>query len=824
MQLSLNWLKDYVSIPRSLTPEDLGLKLTTHTVEIDSVEKQAEKYEKIVVGEILEIKKHPNADKLQLAVISVKKGESQEIVCGAPNIKPGQKVPVALLGAVLPNGMEIKSVEIRGIKSNGMLCAEDELGLGEDHAGILILNENAKLGQNLAEYLKLEDVIFEVDNKSITHRPDLWSHYGIGREIAAFLDIKMQKDYKDLKAENMKIKNENTKLDVKVEDQKLCPRYVGIVMDGIKIESSPKWLQERLIAVGLRPICNIVDITNYVMLELGQPMHAFDVAQIATNLDTNSHELKVGTECKIVVRRAKKGEILETLDGEKRKLDEEMLVIADSEKPVAIAGVMGGYNSEISDNTTSIIFESANFDFISIRKTSAKLGLRTDSSMRFEKALDPNLCETAIIRAVELVREICPGARVVSRVVDEKKFELNRGPINLSLGWVKKIIGQEIKDERIISILTSLGFDIERDGDGLKVTVPTWRATRDISIPEDLVEEIARIYGLDNLEPVMPKIQIMTPQKDELKEFIRKAKNVLTGPIKFCEVSNYSFVGEEQIKKIGLDYSGHIRLANPIAGHQTLLRQSLAPNLFNTIKFNQARYSEIKIFEVGSVYLSNIEGNIKKNVGGEENLPYQEKRLAIAIAGSGRDDYFRVLKGYNEYFCSEFGVKITWEPIETPVAWANSKRSAKIKVGGILVGMISELKNEIAKSFGIKKSVVLSEISLEKLLNAISGQSTKKYRPFEKYPPVIRDLAFVVNEKVLYNDIRDEIMNFHEYIKVADLFDVYTGEKLGKSKKNLAFHIIYQADKTFRASEIDEIQKQLIKKLEEKFEARIRDF
>ncbi|MEA3398624.1 MAG: phenylalanine--tRNA ligase subunit beta [Patescibacteria group bacterium] len=807
MYLSLDWLKDYVDIPRSITPEELGSRLTMHTVEIDSVKKQAEKFDKIVVGEILETKKHPNADKLQLAVVDVKT-EKLKIVCGASNIKPGQKVPVALVGAILSNGMEIKPVEIRGIASRGMLCAEDEIGLGDDHSGILILEEKAKPGQKLADYLNIKDVVFEVDNKSITHRGDLWSHYGMARDIAAFLDVKMTVNFGKIAASQIKIDSEKLDLDIKIEDFKLCPRYMGIIASGIKIESSPKWLQERLIAVGARPINNIVDITNYIMLETGQPMHAFDKKMVD----------------KIIVRPARKGESIETLDGEKRELDENILVIADSQKAIAVAGVMGGYSSEISNSTDTIIIESANFDFISIRKASAKLGLRTDASMRFEKALDPNLCEIAMVRAVELIKKLCPQARIASALVDEKKYKLNQGPIKINIEWLGKIIGQDIDRDKIIKILTRLGFYVKQAGSDLDVVVPTWRAARDISIKEDLAEEVARIYGYDNLEIKMPEVKMRVLKKDEDRIFTRKIKNILACGPAMAEVYSYSFVGEDQLKKLGLDFTKHIKMANPASKQMTLLRQNLAPNLINAVKVNQTRFDEFGLFEIGSVYLAEMEGESDKDKETQDKLPYQEKRLGIVIAGNNQVDYFKKLKGAVEYLLNQFNMEAAWEELAAAPAWAEFSQSAKLKIGKRMLGIISVLDKKTAQRMGIKKTVVLAEINLKVFLELIALASFKKYKPIEKYPPVVRDLAFVINEKILYNDIKAEILKYHEYIKSAELFDVYADEKLGKDKKNMAFHIICQTDRTFKAREIDKIQEGLIKKLEEKFEAKIRDF
>ena len=818
MYLSLNWLKDYVNIPKSITAAELALRLTMHTVEIDEVIKQADKYANIIVGKILAVKKHPNADKLSLAKVQVGKDSADlDIVCGAPNLEIGQLVPVALVGAMLPNGMEIKEAEIRGVGSSGMLCAEDELGLGDDHTGILILDKKAKIGQPLADYLKLKDIIFEVDNKSITHRPDLWSHYGMAREISAFLKTRIKKYDANMRINaNPRIANDaNIKFDVKVEDFKLCPRYMAIVVDNITVEPSPGWLQERLVAVGIRPINNIVDITNYIMLDVGQPLHAFDRALID----------------KIIVRPARAREKIATLDGEKRELDENMLVIADRREPVAIAGIMGGEGSEINNNTRTIIIESANFDFISIRKTASRLGLRTEASMRFEKALDPNLCELALARAVQLIIELCPQARVVSEIKDEKKFSLNRGPLTVSAAWLRQRIGQDIKTEEIIDNLTRLGFAVladkkpaSRDNDySIKVKAPTWRATRDIAGAEDLVEEVARIYGYDAITPTMPKIAMRPPKIDFFGQYTRQLKNILSQGPGLTEVYNYSFVGEEQLTKLGLDHTKHIRIANPIAAHHTLLRQSLAPNLINAVKANQAKYENIRLFEVGRVFLADMNGEEDKGGDTDEKIPYQEKRLGIAIANKGEAGLSEI-KGIVEYLLASFGLRLAWSEIEAAPAWAEPAKSAKIIVNQVMIGLVSVLAKKAQRQSGVKKEIALAEISLPELFKAIKARSVRKYQAYAKYPLVVRDLAFVVDEKVLYNDIREEIVNCHDYIKAVELFDVYQGDKLGPGKKNLAFHVVYQADRTLTAEEVDKLQQELIKRLEDKFEAKIRDF
>lgn len=809
MYISLNWLKDFVSLPRAITPEELGLRLTMHTVEIDGVEKQADKFENIIAGKILEVRPHPNADKLRLATVRVK-DEDLPIVCGADNIEAGQMVPVALPGAVLPGGIEIKESEIRGEKSQGMLCAEDELGLGDDHSGIMILSDKAKPGQPLSGYLALDDVLFEVDNKSITNRPDLWGHYGIAREVAAFLDIKIDRKIESLSAANLDKEKDGQDIKVKVEDSGLCPRYMAAVIDDIKIKSSPEWLQKRLVAVGVRPINNIVDVTNYVMLELGQPLHAFD----ASGVDM------------IAVRPAQKNEEITTLDGKMHQLDESMLVIADSGKPIALAGVMGGQLNEVSDNTDSIILEAANFDPVSIRKTAQEIGSRTEASMRYEKSLDPNLCETALTRSVELIKQVCPEAKLSAQVVDAKDFSLDTGPIKLNTDWIRNFIGQQIDNETIRTILKKLGFFVESDNNDFSVTVPAWRATKDISVKEDLAEEIARIYGYNNIVPRMPKAEIKVPFRDAESKIERKIKDLLAGVPAMTEVHCYSFVGPERLQKLGADETHYLKLANPISAQHTMLKQSLFPNLLECARANQAKYENPCLFEIGRVYL-NISGEIAKDPKSGDKLPYEEKRLGMIVAGADGQEAVDRIKGALEYVAGNFGVEIEFTQADAEVLppWAEQSASAEVRINGRIYGFVYPMSKKTAKRAGIKKEAAAAEVVCTGLVDELAAALAGKHcRPLPKYPAAFRDLAFVVEENILYNDIKKEIVRFHEYIQNVFLFDVYRGEQTGKNKKNLAFHVQYQADKTLTTEEVNEIQEQLVKHLEEKFGAKVRDF
>lgn len=805
MYLSLNWLKDFVNIPKSLSPEDLGKLLTLHTVEVEKIERQSGKYDKVIVGKILEIAKHPNADRLQIAQVDTGK-EKLTIVCGAPNIAVGQMVPVALVGAVLPNGLEIKAAEVRGEKSFGMLCAEDELGLGNDHSGIMILKK-AKLGENFSDYLGLDDIILEVDNKSLSNRPDLWGHFGLAREIAACLES-------DLKEKNLsKIKINNPageKLEVKIESKGLCPRYMALKLEGVEIKESPGWLKNRLISVGLKPINNIVDITNYVMLELGQPLHAFDAKNIK----------------KILVRRASKGEILETLDGKSRELDDSALLITDGKKPLALAGLMGGQESAIKNDTKEIIIEAATFDAATIRKGSTKLALRTDASVRFEKALDPELCEQAMKLAVKMIQEDNKKVKITSQLSDIKNYSETGKTIELKLSWLEKIIGLKIEEKRIKNILRSLGFKIKEEGDDfMLLQVPSWRATKDISIKEDIAEEIIRIYGYNNLPALIPQVDMKPPIIDEERVLENKIKQVLAKECRLAEVYNYSFVGEDDLKKLNLDFSSYIKLANPISKQHTMLRQTLVPGLLSNLKTNQHKYEKIALFEIGNIFL-NVPGSINKDNKNSGFLPYQERQISLLLAGY--EDNFAKIKSILSNLIHGLALrdlKLSFLPTELIISYGDRLQKALINLEGKNIGTISKLDEAIAKNYGLKKAGAIAEISFKELHIALQSSGEKQYEDLPKYPPLIRDLAFVLDEKISYEDLYQAIKTSHPLIKEVELFDVYSGKNLGNDKKSLAFHIVYQSpERTLTAEEVDKAKEELINSLEEKFQAQIRDF
>ncbi|PKM91601.1 phenylalanine--tRNA ligase subunit beta [Candidatus Falkowbacteria bacterium HGW-Falkowbacteria-1] len=807
MNISLNWIKEFVNLS-GLKVEDIKNKLTAHTVEVEQIIQQGDRFKNVVVAKILDVSKHPKADKLQIAIVDIGQEESLKIVCGAPNISTGQLVPLAMVGAILPNGLEIKKAEIRGEQSFGMLCAEDELGLGKDHAGIMILDKQAKVGQNFAEYLNLNDIVLEIDNKSISNRPDLWGHYGISRELAVLFDLKLKKyESKELKIKKQKedIKN----IEVEIKAKKLCSKYLALKIDNIKIEDSPDWLKEKLLAIGVKSINNIVDATNYVMFELGQPLHAFDSDAVD----------------KIIVRMAEKNEKIITLDDNEKKLEENDLIIASSKEAIAVAGVIGGKNSEINNTSNSIIIESANFDAVSVRKTAQRLNSRTDAAMRFEKGLDPNLCLLAINKVAEIIKKLCPKAIFDFPIISVDNLNDKERIIELDLLWAEKIIGQKIESKEIKRILESLGLIIkEKSKNILDINIPSWRL-KDLLIKEDIIEEIIRIFGYNNIVPILPKTEIIPPEKDYEMEMEGEIKNILSLGYKFSEIYNYSFVSEDQLLKLDLDPKNYIKLLNPLSSQHTLLRQTLSTNLLSNIKSNQAKYENINIFEIGNIFL-NIAGGPNKDNDSSDSLPYQEKKLAIALAKDKKES-FRGLKNvvFNAVYELSNGLELEFLPTESIISWADKKEKCLLILEGKEIGFLAKIDEVIAGKNGIKKETAICEIDFKNLLNIISKFGKKEYESLAKFPSINRDLAFVIDKKILFNDIKKEIKGFHDLITEVDLFDVYSGQNLEADKKSMAFHINYHSkEKTLTNEEVDVIQNNLIKKMEEKFGSKVRDF
>jgi len=815
MLVSLNWLKKYVNINNTFSAEEVAAKLKASTVEVERVDYQGKNLEGIVVGEILEIMKHPHADKLSIAKVEVGEEKPRQIIFGQMvQMQVGFKVPVALAPTILPGGKEIKKTIMRGEISEGMLCLDQEMGLLKEGASIHFFGKEVQNGTPIVEALDLDDYIFEIDNKSLSHRPDLWGHYGIAREVSVLFNRDLNEYEIKAAKEIKKLGNREIKLDVAVEDQELCPRFMGVVISGVKVGESPEWMKRALLAVGLRPINNIVDITNYVMLDLGKPMHVFDKSKVA------SKNLK---DTKLTVRKAKEGERLTALDGKIYDLDNSILVVADMEKPLALAGMIGGEESGVTSNTTDIVFETAIWDAAYIRKTSNKLGLRTDAALRFEKSLDPNLCELSLQKAIELTLEMCPEAKVASKIVDKKHFTLPVGPITIDLATFKKKLGVEIPEKEILRILEKLGFDVRAKRDVLSLKIPTWRATKDVAIAEDVVEEVARIFGYENIPSALPFFSITPPESNKLRLLERKIKNILSSELGYSEVYNYAFVSEMQINKLGDDVSKYIELDNPLSKEKPFLRRNLLPNLLDNLASNIERFPEVKIFEVGKVFTMEETGaRVKAN--SDDLLPHQDVWLTALFGSKKEVAPFWQARRVVENIMTALGVAWKPAPLDKVLPWEHPSRLALFSVHEVVVGTVHELHPETAMRYGLDIRVGVIRINLDKLCEILNKYPVNKvYQALPIYPETERDLAFLVDKKVTHADVESFLQGADKLLEKWELFDVYDGKNIGNGKKSMAYHLIYaHPEHTLTTEEVDKAQAKVARILQQKLNAEIR--
>lgn len=802
MKYSYNWLKELSGT--KLSAEKVVENLTMRSFEVEGLEKIGGGLDGVVVGKILEIKKHPNADKLRLARIDVGTKEI-ELVCGAPNIEVGQKVPVALLGTKLPNGMEMKEVEIRGVKSSGMICAEDELGLGTDHSGIMVLDPKSKIGAPISKTMELEDNILEI--KILPDRAhDAQSHVGVAREIAALEGRKFDYDFEGLKLP----KKKSAKVSIEIKDKKLCPRYIGAVVENIQIKESPAWMKNKLQASGIRPINNIVDATNFVMLELGQPMHAFD-------LDNISDE-----KAKIIVRRAKKGEKIKLLDESVRELDENDLVIANEIESLAIAGIMGGQESGINEKTKAIVLESANFNATSIRKTRTRLNIKTDASDRFEKDIDPNLAEKAMVRLIEIIEHIAGGK--IEGVCDVYPNKISSWKIKLDTAYANSLLGEEISSKKMVEILSLLDIDAKQKGKIIESKIPTFRI--DLKTQEDLIEEIGRIYNYGKIELRAPLVTISPSPTNEKNIFTRNLKNILVSQ-GFSEIYNYSFYSQRDAGLAQLGSIKHLELANPQNPDQALMRVSLVPNILKKIRENLKNFREFHIFEIGHVYWPN-----------SGTLPDEKEMLVGAIVlekknakeekqDKRRQSSFFEVKSSVDGILAQLGISDQYydnfnsSPIETPKSLWHESRSAEIKIEGKekAIGYLGEINPFVLAQFDIHTRVVMFEFDLEKLFEV--SEMEREYVPIRKHPVVVRDISLVAEAGVRVDDILKTIQKSGgDFVLDVDLFDAID---FADNSTSFAFHIELGADeKTLTGREIDELMEKIITNLERELRVKIR--
>lgn len=796
MLVSLNWLKDFVKIPKDINSKELGEKLTLKTAEVETVINESENLNNIVVGRVTEIKPHPNADKLKIAMASLGK-ENVQIVCGGENLKEGMYVAVAKPGAYVKwhgegEPVKLEQAKIRGEESFGMICAGNEIGISNTTEGPRdILDLSAKKptpGTPLSKLLKKDDVLIEFDNKALTNRPDLWGHLGIAREIAAITGKKL----KPLKI-SVKIPEQGEKINVEVKDKKLCPRFCALIINNIKVKASPEWMIKRLKATGHGTHNNIVDVTNYVMSELGQPMHAFDRSLV-----------KAG----IIVRMAEKNEKLITLDGKERTLTEEMGVVADYEKASSIAGIIGGATSEIKPTTTSIILEAANWHPAILRRASIKLGVRTDAVQRFEKSLDPHLPELAIKRAAELILKICPEAVIAGPMTDIKNFEEKVSTIELNLDKARSKIGVNIPTKDIKKILKSLEFGIEqKDKKTLLVTIPTFRANKDVTIEDDLIEEIARIYGYDSIPATLPNLPTKLPEENTERFKKHRARELLSYGLGFDEVTNYSFYSKTELEKCLLKEEGHLKILNYLSEDQTHLRMSLAPLLLKNLQLNSKNFDKIKIYEIGRTY---------REIG--KFYPLEEKKITGAIMVKGKsENIFYEAKGIIETFIKKFNlphINQTKGIKGTPYAHP-SKSISYIDENAQTLAKVFILHPTVQKNYDLEKySIAFFAINFTEILKL--PEVTKTFKQIPKFPSIVIDISVVLDRTIEIETIRETIKKADSHIITnIELFDIYEGENIEKGKKSVAFNVTLMAlDRTLTDQDMSEIQNKIFKNLE----------
>jgi len=808
MQISYQWLKDYVDF--DYTPEELAHELTMAGF-ADEGKKYLDKgITKVVTGKIIGLEKHPDADRLQICQIDVGQGENLQIVTGAQNVKLGDIIPVALVGAELPIGLKIKRSKLRGVESTGMLCSGQELDMDkkilapDQQDGILILPSDIPVGQDIIEVMGFNDVLIDLD--VTTNRPDCLSIIGIAREVAALVGKKVKLPEAKLVEDNTQTVEQMAK--ITVESSELCPRYAARIVKNIKVKTSPLWLQRKIQAAGMRPINNIVDITNFILLELGQPLHAFDLNYLA------------GQE--IIVRRAQDGEKIVTLDEQERILTNEMLVIADKEKAVAIAGVMGGLNSEVTPETTTILIEAANFNPISVRKTSKRLGLRSEASNRFEKGLDPNIIDLALDRAAQLMAELGEG-QVLEGRIDHYPERLQPRNITLRPERISRLLGAPLQAEEIADILTRLEMKVEKEGDRFIVTVPTFRL--DLSREADLLEEVARIYGYDKIEAATLEGISMQGGKSSDHYMVDKIKDLLLS-FGLDEVMTYSFINSKAFDWLGLEENDQLRLAiplaNPLTEEHNVMRTTLVPSLLQVVAVNMAKQvKNVEIFEAGAVYLPESLPLTK--------LPYEQPTLAAVVTGktsktiwgSQEEVDFFYLKGVLENLFANLGIA-DYAFTAGQCSYLHPGKTAVVSVQGEKVGLMGEVHPDALENYQISQKIYLFEIKLDKIMDKIN--LVHKYQQLPKYPAINRDLALVLKEEIPAQAVEEIIRAAGKtLIEEISLFDIYQGTQVAPGHKSLAYSIIYRStEKTLTDEEINPIQEEIIKNLAEKLGAVLR--
>lgn len=811
MTISYKWLSEY--LPVTIEPEKLSRILTSIGLEVESMEKYEDVkggLEGLIIGEVLSTEKHPNADKLTLTKVNIGNGEPLQIVCGAPNVAAGQKVVVATVGTTIypttGDPLTMKVAKIRGTESYGMICAEDEIGLGTSHDGILVLPADVVVGTIAKEYFKIySDYVFEIG--LTPNRMDAMSHWGVARDVCAYLSHHEKKDIKPVlpngKSNGNGFKPDNTSfaIEVKVENDKACPRYSGISLANVTIKESPLWLQQKLKAIGLRPINNIVDITNFIQHETGQPLHAFDADMIAGK--------------KVVVKNLPQGTKFITLDEKERKLNADDLMICDAEKGICIAGVFGGLRSGVTEKTSNIFLESACFDAVTVRKTSFTHNLRTDAASRFEKGTDISATVNVLKRAAGLIKEIC-GGEIASDIVDIYPNPKPKAEVAIKWHFIKKLSGKNYHPDAVMKILTSLGFEIVKEGiDELRVAVPYHKP--DISLPADLVEEILRIDGLDNVE--IPEKITITPAVEEnfTREVLKEKVSDYLAGLGFNEIMTNSitnaayFTVEEQ--------KGMVKMINSLSAELNILRNSLFETALEVVAHNlNHKNNSLHLFEFGNAYQTSGPGK------------YQEsEKLSLVISGkTGEDDWkkkypetdFYHLKGIVNTILKTLGIiPDSIEALDVP----KLRNHIIYKLNGQIIAGAGEAKKISLDQFGIKQPVFFAGLNWS-LLAEFASKNKPEVKELPRFPAVQRDLAVIVPKELPWEKVKETVQKI-KLNKLQDikLFDIFESEKLGEGKKSIAVNFTFQdEEKTLTDKEIDEWMNSIMKKFETDLLAEIR--
>ncbi len=798
MNIPMSWLKEYVDFDVDI--KDFVEDITMSGSKVEGFEVVSGEIQNVVTGQITKIEKHPDADKLKVCTLDVGSGSDLIIVTGAPNVEEGQFVPVALDNSVIAGGKEIHTGSLRGVESCGMLCSVEELGFDQHdfpeapEDGIYIFKEAVELGLPIVEALDILDTVVEFEITS--NRPDCFSILGMARETAATY----QKEFcpPSVVVEEKAGGDISEMISVEIQNEELCPRYMARAVKNVKIAPSPRWLRKRLRMAGVRPINNIVDITNYVMLEFGQPMHAFDIDCIKDR--------------KIIVRNAKENETITTLDGIERELNPSMLVIADSEKAVALAGVMGGENSKISEQAEAILFESANFEGSNVRLTAKKIGLRTDSSSKYEKCLDPNLCEMAVNRAVQLV-ELLGAGEVVGGVLDAYPKKRSTWELSYNPEWINKFLGTNIPEADMIQTFERLGILV--DSATKTVTIPTYRP--DLEAQADLAEEVARFFGYDKIKPTLATGTPTVGKKTYAQNITKLIKDTMLAE-GLCEAMTYSFESPKVLDKLNIPKDSPLRkavtISNPLGEDFSMMRTVSFNGILNSLSTNfNRRNEEAGLFEIARIYTP-------KALPVTE-LPIETPVLTMGMYGNM--DFFDI-KGIVEHIFSVVGIGEKAEfTAETSLPFMHTGRTANISIDGNSIGYVGEVHPIITEKYNIGTNVYMAVLNMESIIHFANRDI--QYKPLPKFPNMARDIAMLVSEDITIKEISDIIKNnAGEFLESVTLFDVYQGNQIAEGFKSVAFSISFRsAERTLTESDLTQAMEQILSSLKQEIKAELRD-